>query len=281
MTTDARPSAKPFQAILKQYVIPAEHGGWLLWLGPFLLGALAAGEFKLDLVLLALLIVAGYLSRQPLVMLIKSLAGRRARADAVPALRIFGVIAALGAVLLAALLFRGHLYLLWLGLPALPVLAAQLWLVSRRQERQIGIELVGSGVLALAAPAAYWVTLGVMDANGWWLWGLSWLYNASAIVYVYLRLQQRRLAVAPEWRERWRKGARVLLYSVFDVLLALVLAAAALIPPLVPAVFALALIHFIYGISFPAVRARPAQIGLEQSLATLLFYLLLATAFRL
>lgn len=281
MTTDARPTSKTFQTILKQYVIPTEHGGWLLWLGPFILGALAAGEVNFDLVLLVLLIVAGYLSRQPLIMLIKALAGRRARADAIPALRIFAVAATLDALLLAALLLRGYYYLLWLGLLALPVLGAQLWLVSRRQERQIGIELIGSGVLALAAPAAYWVTLGRIESTGWWLWGLSWLYNASAIVYVYLRLRQRRLTVAPEWGERWRQGTRVLLYSGFDLVLALFLAVSALVPLLVPAVFALALIHFIYGISFPAVRARPAQIGLEQSLATLLFYLLLATAFRI
>jgi hypothetical protein len=52
------------------------------------------------------------------------------------------------------------------------------------------------------------------------------------------------------------------------------------IPPLVPVAYAFALLHFVYGTSFPAVRARPAQIGIEQSSATMVFYLLLALAFR-
>jgi YwiC-like protein len=272
---------RSLRSTLKQYVIPPEHGGWFLWIGPFLLGAVAAGEFKIDLLLLLLLIAAGYLSRQPLIILVKALAGRRARADAVPALRVFVLIVAAAALLFAALLLRGHLYLLWLGLPALPVLALQLWLVARRQERQMGIELIGSGVLALAAPAAYWVGLAKLETTGWWLWALSWLYNASAIVYVYLRLQQRRLPAVLEWGERWRQGGRVLLYSGFNLAITLALAALALLPPFVPAVYALALLHFIYGISIPAVGARPVRIGVEQSSATLVFYLLLALAFRI
>ena len=273
--------AKSFRSLVKQYVIPPEHGGWLLWIGPFVLGALAAGELRIDLPLLLVLIVAGYLSRQPLIILVKVLAGRRARADASPALRVFSVIAVVMAVFLAGLLLRGDQYLLWLALPALPVLALQLSLVARRQERQIGIELIGSGVLALAAPAAYWTSLGKIEATGWWLWALSWLYNASAIVYVYLRLQQRRLAAVPKWGERWRQGARVLLYSNFDLALTIALAALTLIPPLVPVVYAFVVLHFVFGTSFPAVRVRPAQIGIEQSSATLVFYLLLALAYRI
>lgn len=272
---------RSLRSTLKQFVIPPEHGGWFLWIGPLALGAFAAGQFKIDLLLLILLVVAGYLSRQPLVILVKALAGRRARGDAGPALRIFVICAAVTGLLFAGLLLRGQLYLLWLGLPALPVLALQLWLVARRQERQIGIELIGSGVLALAAPAAYWVSLGRMEAAGWWLWALSWLYNASAIVYVYLRLQQRRLPAVPEWGERWRQGARVLLYSNFDLGLTIALAALTFIPPLVPAAFALALLHFVYGTSFPAVGVRPVRIGIEQSSATLVFYLVLALAYRI
>lgn len=272
---------KSFRSLFKQYVIPPEHGGWFLWIGPFILGALAAGKYQVDLLLLLLLIVAGYLSRQPLIVLVKAFAGRRARAEAVPALRVFGVIAVVAALLFAAMALRGHLYLWWLGLTALPVLGAQLWLVARRQERQIGIELIGSGVLALAAPAAYWVSLGKMETAGWWLWALSWLYNASAIVYVYLRLHQRRLSAAPEWGERWRQGARVLLCSNFDLGLVLILAALTWIPPLAAVAFAFAVLHFIYGVSFPAIGVRPVRIGIEQSSATAVFYLLLALAFRL
>ncbi len=269
------------RTLFKRYVIPAEHGGWFLWIGPFLLGVLAAWQFKLDLVLLLLLIISGFLARQPLVIATRSLAGRRTRADLKTTLQVFAALGLLTTLLLGLLLLRGHFYLLWLALPALPVLAAQLWLVSHKQERQFGIELVGSGVLALAAPAAYWVGRAEMDATGWWLWALSWFYNASAIVYVYLRLRQRRLAERPDWGERLRQGARTLLYASFNLGLSIALAVLGLIPPLAMMAYAFALLHFIWGASCPAVRVRPARIGIEQSSATLLFFLLLALAYRM
>jgi hypothetical protein len=271
---------KSFRALFRKYVMPAEHGGWVLWIGPFVLGSLAAWPFKPDLLLLLLLIVAGFLARQPLVITTRALAGRRTRADLKTVLEAFAILAALTAALLGILLLRGNGFLLWLALPAVPVLAAQLWLVSRKQERQLGIELIGSGVLALAAPAAYWVGRGEMDLTGWWLWLLSWFYNASAIVYVYLRLRQRRLTEMPGWGERWRQGARTLLYASFNLGLSIVFAVLGFIPLLVMGAYLFALIHFVWGTSFPAVRVRPARVGLEQSSATLLFFLLVALAYR-
>ncbi len=273
--------SRSFRSLFKQYIMPAEHGGWFLWIGPFLLGALAASEFRLDLLLLLLLIVVGYLLRQPLIILVKALTGRRARADGPVALRVLAAIGAVAGLLFLALLLRGHSYLIWLALPAAPVLALQLWLVSRRRERQMGIELVGSGVLALAAPAAYWVSRGSMDATGWWLWVLSWFYNASAILYVYLRLKQRRLSEMPGPDERLRQGAVSLVYAGFNLGLSIVLALLGRLPPLAMAAYLFALLHYVYGTWQPAVRARPVKIGIEQSSATLLFYLLLAIAFKM
>ncbi|MGE5137938.1 MAG: YwiC-like family protein, partial [Rudaea sp.] len=260
---------RSFRSATKQYVLPAEHGGWFLWIGPFLLGALAAEHYTFDLLWLLLLIVAVYLSRQPLIIIVKALTGRRARAEAVPAVKAFAAIAAVGAALFAVLLLRGHWGLTLLALPAGPVLAAQLWLVSQRKERQIGIELFGSGVLALSATAAYWVSVGSTDSTGWWLWLLSWLYNASAIVYVYTRLVQRRWNLVPPWSVRWQNGIRTLLYAGFNLALTFVLAAAGLLPGFVVVAYAFALLHFAYGIAFPCVHARPTRVGIEQSLATL------------
>ena len=74
----------------------------------------------------------------------------------------------------AALALQGFWYLLLLAIPALPVFGWHLWLVSRRRERrQPGVEIVGAGVLALAAPAAYWVGRGAPEPLGWWLWGVG------------------------------------------------------------------------------------------------------------
>ncbi len=272
--------SRPVRSLFKQYIMPAEHGGWFLWIGPFLLGALAALQFRADLVLLLALIVNGYLLRQPLIILVKALTGRRARADAPLAFKVLAALGGIAALLFLLLLLRGSTFLVWLALPAGPVLALQLWLVSRRQERQMGIELVGSGVLALAAPAAYWVGRGATASEGWWLWALSWIYNASAILYVYLRLKQRRLNEVPRPEERLRQGAASLAYAVLSLGFSVALGWLGVIPPLAIAAYSFALLHYIYGTWRPAVHARPVKIGIEQSSATLLFYLLLALAFK-
>jgi hypothetical protein len=41
----------------------------------------------------------------------------------------------------------------------------------------------------------------------------------------------------------------------------------------------LALAHFAYGVTHPCFGVRPARVGIEQSLATLAFYLMLGVAF--
>lgn len=271
----------PLGKWIRIYLLPPEHGGWFLLVGPFLLGAIAAARPTLDLVILLLLALSVYIARQPLVILTKALAGRRARSDIRPALVGLLIVGVLALVLLSSLLVRGHHYLLWLGLPALPVLVWQLFLVSRREERQLGIELVGAGTLALAAPAAYWVSLEKLNETGWLLWGLAWLYATASIVYIYLRLKQRRIKEMPSRTELWRQGRRTLLYVGGDIAVTVGLAVLRILPPLTPLPFMLALAHFLYGITHPAVGVRPARIGIEQSLATLVFYALLGIVFAI
>lgn len=268
----------PFSKFVKIYLMPPEHGGWFLLLGPFLLGALAAARPNGDLLLLVVFAVAVYVTRQPLTILLKALTGRRTRSDARPALRALGAMGAVDLALLAPLLWRGHWYLLWLGIPAGLVLTWQMFLTSRRAERNMGIELVGSGTLALTAPAAYWVSVGQFVETGLVLWFLAWLYAASSIVYVYLRLKQRRMKSAPARPEQWLDGRRVLVYAGFALALTVALAVLRVVPVWAPVPYALALGHYVWGITHPCVAVKPARVGIEQSLATLGFYVVLGLA---
>lgn len=269
----------PFSKWLKIYVLPPEHGGWFLLLGPFLFGALAAAQPNADLFALLLFALAIYIARQPLTLLVKALSGRRAKSDVRPALLALLGTGALALLLLGVLIWRGYSFLLWLGFPAALVMGWQLWLVTQREERQIGIELVGAGTLALAAPAAYWVSVGAMTTTGWWLWLLAWLYAASSIVYVYLRLKQRRMKVMPPRAEQWRDGRRTLLYIGGAIVITIALALVQFVPPATPFAFALAAGHYVYGITHPCVGVKPVRIGLEQSFATLGFYVVLGLIF--
>jgi YwiC-like protein len=267
----------------KHIALPQQHGSWALWLGPLAAGAGVAGEARPALLWLVVAALGGFLLLQPLTILTKSLAGRRSRDDVPPALfwlACYGALALAGAI---GLLAAGQGRVLWLGLAGLPVLAWQMALVARRAERgQVGVELVGAGVLALAAPAAYWVGVGRAAPTGWWLWGLCWLLSAGAIVYVYLRLEHRRLPGAPPWPQRWVMARRTLLYNFGNLVVVAVLAGAGAVPWLALIPFGAMAAEAAYGsLLRPAAGARPVVLGLRQMLITLVNSALLIAAYRL
>ncbi|MCJ7511815.1 MAG: YwiC-like family protein [Anaerolineales bacterium] len=271
------------QVFRKHYALPSEHGSWIWWIGPFLIGTAAAGALQQGLLLLFVTAFAAFLSRQPITLLVKVASRRRPESDRAPAwfwTAVYGSVVALGLAGLVRLGFGGLLLLL--AIPATIVFVWHLWLVSRREERgQMGIELVGAGVLALTAPAAYWVSGGVDGRTPWLLWLLCWLQSAASIVLVYLRLDQRRWPAVPPPAECWRAGRRALAYHLFNVLAAVLLVAWRVVPGLVPVAFAIMLADAVDGILRPGVGARPTTIGLRQLGASLLFVILVAAAYLL
>jgi hypothetical protein len=192
---------------------------------------------------------------------------------------LYGLLLAAAGV---ALILRGFDRLLLLLIPGLPVFGWHLWLVSQREERgQRGIEIVGSGVLALAAPAAYWVCRGSSASLPWILWLLAWLQSAASIVLVYLRLEQRGWQVESGLEPKLRAGGRTLAYHLVNVIIAAGLAASGLIPPGLLLAFALMLLDATAGVVQPAVGQRPTRIGLRQLLASISFYGLACASFIL
>jgi hypothetical protein len=266
----------------KIYALPAEHGSWIWWIGPLLLGISAAGKIPLDLIPLTAALLFAFLLRQPVSLFVKIKSGRRAKADDAPVmfwLLLYGLLLAAAGV---ALILRGFDRLLLLLIPGLPVFGWHLWLVSQREERgQRGIEIVGSGVLALAAPAAYWVCRGSGASLPWILWLLAWLQSAASIVLVYLRLEQRGWQAELGLEPKLRAGGRTLAYHLVNVIIAAGLAASGLIPPGLLLAFALMLLDAAAGVVQPAVGQRPARIGLRQLLASISFYGLACASFIL
>jgi hypothetical protein len=180
-------------------------------------------------------------------------------------------------ILMALLgLFRaGFGYLLILAIPGLPVFAWHLWLVSKREERrQVNVEIIATGVLSLAAPAAYWVGIGRYDPAGWWLWILVWLQTAASIVYAYLRLEQRELTQTPPQNELWRMGLRAFLYTTFNLVLTLVLGLFSIQPRFIFIPYLVQWIETIWGIFHPAIRWKPTRIGVRQLIVSTLWTIL-------
>jgi hypothetical protein len=138
----------------------------------------------------------------------------------------------------------------------------------------MGVDIVASGALAVAAPAAYWIGVGSPDALGWWLWGLTWFQSAASIVYAFLRLEQRKLSTAPSRQEKLLLGKRALLYTSFNLIAVIVSSTADILPPLLFLPYALQSAETLWGTLRPAIGKKPTQIGLRQLAVSTIFTIL-------
>ncbi len=262
--------------ILKRHIaLPGDHGSWVFLLSPLLIGLFAGGKWLTADYYLVSASLAAFLLRQPAAMLVKVLAGRRSRTDLPAALFWLVVYSLVGLLSIAALLCTSHGYLLYLAVPGVLVFGWHLLLVYRRAERnQLGIDLIASGALALAAPGAYWLGAGGYAPYGWWLWALAWLQSAASIVYAFLRLKQRSWTQLPDFGTRLMEGWRALQYSGFNLLLAAALAGAGIVSGWLWLPYALQLAETLWGTLQPALGWKPARIGKRQLLVSIMFTLL-------
>jgi hypothetical protein len=259
----------------KQIFLPQDHGSWVFILSPLLVGLFAGARFTFASLNLVIAALAAFLLRQPVTMAVKAYAGRRSKSD-LPAARFW--IALYGIIILLALtglLRAGFGYLLALTIPGAPVFAWHLWLVSKRAERrQVNVELIATGILSLAAPAAYWVGIDRYDPNGWWLWILVWFQTAASIVYAYLRLEQRELAQVPAPRELWQMGMRSFAYTTFNLMASLILGLADVLPRLIFLPYLVQWGETLWGIFHPAIEWKPTRIGIRQLIVSIVWTIL-------
>ena len=266
----------------KQIFLPQDHGSWVFIFSPLLIGLFLGGTFTVASLYLVIASIAAFLLRQPVMIAIKAYSGRRPKSDLAAAyfwILLYSLIAVIG---LTGLILAGFGYLFFLALPGAPVFAWHLWLVSRREERrQINIEIIATGVLSLAAPAAYWVGIGHYDPMGWWLWILVWVQTAASIVYAYLRLEQRELASVPARRELWKMGFRAFGYTTFDLVATLLLGLVSLLPRFLFIPYLVQWSETLWGIFHPAIKWKPVRIGTRQLIVSMLWTILFIIVWRL
>lgn len=266
---------------IRHIAVPQDHGSWVFILSPLVIGIFAGGRFTLATLFFVIAAMAVFMMRQPVTVAVKAYAGCRPRAD-LPAARFWMLV--YGSIALAALVglvLQGFLNVLYLAIPGVPVFAWHLYLVSRRAERkQAGVEVVATGVLSLAAPAAYWIGRGLYDPLGWALWLLTWLQSAASIVYAYLRLEQRPLTEKPSRLALWKMGRRALLYTSFNLALSLAAGLTGFLPGFIFIPFLLQWVETLWGITHPAIGVKPTRIGWRQLLVSTLFTVLFVLAWR-
>lgn len=266
----------------KQIFLPQDHGSWVFVFSPLLVGLFAAGRFTFTSLSLIIAAIAAFLIRQPITIAVKAYSGRRAKSD-LPAAQFWIVLyVLLILVALLGLIRAGFTFLLLLTIPAAPVFAWHLWLVTRRDERgQINVEIIATGVLSLAAPAAYWVGLGRYDSAGWWLWLLVWFQTAASIVYAYLRLEQRDWAEGLGGNELWMKGARAFAYTTFNLAAVFTLGILSILPRFLFLSYLIQWIETLWGIFHPAIRWKPTRIGVRQLIVSILWTIVFIITWKL
>lgn len=266
----------------KQIFLPQDHGSWVFILSPLLVGLFAGGRFNFASVNLIIAAMTAFLIRQPVTMAVKVYAGRRAKSDLASAyfwVAVYGLIITLA---LAALIQSGLGYILLLAIPGILVFVWHLWLVSRREERkQAGVEIIATGVLSLAAPAAYWVGIGRYDTAGWGLWILVWMQTAASILYAYLRLEQRVLTGVPARSELWKIGFRAFVFTTFNLAASLALGLASVLPRFIFIPYLVQWSETVWGLFHPAIEWKPTRIGIRQLIVSTLWTILFIITWRL
>ncbi|MGD2027599.1 MAG: YwiC-like family protein [Anaerolineales bacterium] len=259
----------------KLAALPSDHGSWVFLLSPLLIGLFATDSWNRAGWHLILVALAAFMLRQPASLMVKAYAGRRSR-KILPATRLwFSVYTLVGLFSLIQLIRAGFAFVLWLAVPGILVFAWHLWLVSRRAERhRIGVDILASGTLALAAPAACWVGTGSPDATGWWLWGLTWFQSAASIVYAFLRLEQRQMKQIPPLTKKLRLACRALTYAGFNLTAVIIGAIAGLFSPYLWAPYTVQFLEVVWGAFRPAVGVKPTRIGLRQLAVSTIFTIL-------
>ena len=255
----------------RHIALPNEHGAWVFLFSPLLIGLFAGGVRPASF-LLVTAALAAFLVRQPVTIAVKVFAGRRPKNELPGVYFWLAFYGLFGLSASAALVALGYSYLFWLAVPALPVFAWHLWLVSRRAEHgQMVVEILASGILALSAPAAFWLGHRQIDSVGWLLWGLSWAQTAGSILYIYLRLEQRQLKQHPAGVEALYMARPSLIYNLVLFGLVLALAAWRAIPLLLPLAYAIQLAEVIWAMFHPAVKLKPKTIGFRQLFVSFVF----------
>jgi hypothetical protein len=266
----------------RHVALPADHGSWVFLLSPLLIGLFAGGRWSVVTLYLVVASLAAFLARQPLTIIVKILSGRRGREDLASALFWTVVYGGIAALHVAGLVLRGFGYVLLLVLPGLPVFAWYLWLVSRKAERrQILVEILATGALALSAPAAYWVGAGWPDPTGWLLWVLTWAQSAASILQALMRLRQRQLKHEPSASERRRIARPAVAATTTNLLAAIALGLTRVTPAWLFVPFAVQWLETLWCASRPAIGVKPTAVGIRQLGVSTAFTLLFILAWSL
>ncbi|MDI3257749.1 MAG: YwiC-like family protein [Kyrpidia sp.] len=166
------------------WVIPREHGAWMMWIGPLIVG-IGATPWKYTQILLVGASLFAFMAADPF---LQGLRQPRRRGYWWRWAWGYGVVAAaFGIPLLVAV--PG---LVFAGIGAAVCLAVNSVFALRRQDRHLVNDLLAIAGLTLTGIAAYLVGRGSLDEPAWGFWALCVAYFFGTALYVKSLIRERR-----------------------------------------------------------------------------------------
>lgn len=262
-------------------IVPKEHGAWAVIYGAFLAGVGVAGQVTPPVILFLAGVTAAGFANGPLAILIRPAPGRgdsERRRRALAWLLLYGgaAVLAFGSLLIAFQMT----FLLPFGMGAAFFLLLRAFLVRERDDRTLPGELLGTAGLTVVGPAAHAVAVGAVWPVGAVLWLLLFLFFASGVFYVRMRIRamvaRRRGRPAPSNPAVWScVGYHAVLFVVIPSLVMV-----NLIPWPVLLAFAPALWRAAAGLRREEARLDLRRLGWSEVAVATAFVLLLIAAFR-
>ncbi len=196
---------------------PRQHGAWAMFLIPAFMAASLAGEWNWAALFLIVSFILIFLSYEPAVRVVRRWKNRRILAK--EQLRWIIRFAGSG-VLIAVIVFirYGQWNALYFGCVVALTMIIHLWLTVNKQNMSIPGELVGVFGLTSSAPVIYLFLHQSMDARGWILWLINFLYFAGSIYYIKLKLRIQPNLSEPPTQIKIQKAMSLLVYNMILIL---------------------------------------------------------------
>ena len=165
-------------------VLPREHGTWMMFFLPFLLGMFLSGPDWLHIVLLIGWFFI-FLTSTPLLTIIRKPSHSNVMLPWVLKYSVTSVIFMLPIVWLYPILLWGSLLLL-------PLLLVNIYFIKKKQERSLWNNLSGILIFSLGGTAAYVIGHGNISKEAFILLCLTTLYFMSSAFYVKSLIRERK-----------------------------------------------------------------------------------------
>jgi hypothetical protein len=187
----AKKQAKYYQLVdmeIPRPVFPKEHGAWAVLFVPLMSGAAIAGGFSLNVMLLALSALGMFLWTVPAQTLWRQCAAGPRQDGRLGRVYLWGTVyLAWGIAFLLPLFGKGYWLLGPLGLVGAVCLAGSFF-QQGRFPRTIAADLISVVGLTLSGLAAYYVTSGKADLQGFLIWVFNILFFGSSVFYVHMKI---------------------------------------------------------------------------------------------